>query len=479
MKIFIKWISILFRISLASLLSRMILLTLLLQSGCNDEENGGAPEPDPTQTIYQILQNAPGLDSLARYIQSYPDIISLINSSGNLTLFAPDNSAFENLLSTEGFPNDIRQINAEVIKGVLFYHLLLNGLSDADLVPGSILPTAFPGEFIRINLDGTLKTGSAANAKIELIRKNIRATNGYVHMVGDVLIPPTIGSTLTELTGTVAGTILLYGNYSILANAILKADSSLAPEQIPLMEILRDQEVTLFAPPNEVFKALELETEDLSGSQWREIVRYHILPGTVVISRLLERSYATFQGEKLFNTAGKFINGFPITIPDASPAANGTVHVLAGLLKPGLLNGGDIPGVATFQGFDSLTVALQLTSLTALLSAGNGPYTLFAPSNEAFESFLTFLNFSSLSEIAADKLIAILSHHVIEGIFYSSDFTNGQNLNTLSGIGITVIKDETGISISDGLGEVSQVVNADKTATNGVLHVVGRVLMPE
>jgi transforming growth factor-beta-induced protein len=457
----------------------VMILAILLLPGCKENGDGSQLVPDPTENIYQLVQYTPGLDSLARYIQFYPDIISLINSSGNLTFFAPNNSAFENLLSTEGFPSNITQINAGIILGVLFYHLILNGWSSEDLLPGSIFNTAFPGETIRINLDGSLKTGSTSNPEIEIMERDIRATNGYIHIVEDVLIPPSIGSALTELTGTVAGTILLFGDFSVLANAILKADSTLDSGQTPVVEILRDQEVTLFATPNTVFEGLGLDIDDLTGPQWRSIVLYHILPGTLVSARLLERTYATMFGENVYNTAGHFINGIPIATPDASPAANGTVHVLSGLTRPGAVNGGDITQVVYFQDFDSMATALKITGLDEMLSAPEGPFTFFTASNEAFENLLTAWNFSSLSEIPVNDLLDILSHHITEGIFYSSDLRDGQNLNTLSGIGIIIQKEESGISITDGSGGVSPVITSDITATNGVVNVVDRVLITQ
>jgi transforming growth factor-beta-induced protein len=457
----------------------VIILALFLLPGCKDEGDGTQPVPEPTDNVYQLLQKTSGLDSLARYIEFYPDIISLINSSGNLTFFAPSNSAFENLLNTEGFPSDITQINAGIIRGVLFYHLILNGWSSQDLIPGTNFNTAFPGETIRINLDGSLKTGSTSNSGIKIVEKDIRATNGYIHIVEDVLIPPSIGSALTELTGTIAGTILLFGDFSILANAILKADSTLDNGQTSVVEILRDQEVTLFATPNIVFEGLGLAIGDLTGPQWRSIVLYHVLPGTLISARLLERTYSTMFGENVYNTAGQFINGIPIVAPDASPAANGTVHVLSGLLKPGSVNGGDIPEVVDSQGFDSLTIALQITGFDEVLSATEGPFTVFAASNEAFENLLAELNFSSVYEIPVNDLHAILSHHVTEGIFYSSDLRDGQNLGTISGIGITIQKGGSGISITDGSGGISTVIKSDLTATNGVVNVVDRVLIPQ
>jgi len=455
----------------------VVLGYLTVFSTCNNEKNG--EQPEPTETIFGIIQNTPGLDSLERYIQFYPEIVTLINSSGSLTLFAPSNSAFESLLSTEGFPSDITKINSEIIRGVLFYHLILDAISSQELSPGKVINTAFPGEIIEINSDGTLKTGSLTNTNIEITQADLEATNGYVHIVEDVFIPPIIGEVLIELTGTVAGTIILGGDFSFLANAILRADSSITQEQMPVLEILRDEDVTIFAPPNDVFEAVGLEVADLNGQQWRIIILYHVIGGTVTSQNLVDRIYTSLLGEDIYTTTGAFINGFPIVVPDAAPASNGTVHVLAGFLRPGLINGGDIVEVATFQGFDSLTVALELTGLKSILSTPNGPFTVFTPPDEAFVGLLTGLGATRLSDIPVAQLTAILSHHVVESVFYSSDMSDGMTLNTLTGVDISVNINQTGISLTDGSGVVTPVVARNVTATNGVIHVVGGILIPQ
>jgi uncharacterized surface protein with fasciclin (FAS1) repeats len=396
-----------------------------------------------------------------------------------MTLFAPNNDAFASLMATPGFPPAISMINPDLIKSVLLYHAASQAFTKNDLKAGTTI-TTLEGEKITINDDGTLKTG-ATNPNIEIDKADIKATNGIIQITKSVLIPPSVGATLTPLLGTVAGTLMLGADFSTLANAIKKADSSVPTGLSSLISLFSGSSpITFFAPPNQVFVQSGLNVEDYPASFWRAIILYHAISGTKTVAQLTDRSYASLMGEKIYITKtdlASYVNGFPIAVPDAAPASNGIVHVLAGFLIPGAALGGDVVGVASMQGFDSLVVALDLAGLTSTLK-GTNTYTVFAPPNEAFAGLLQHLGLTKLNQIPLTTLQAILSYHIISGYNFSSDFTDGTSYTTLAGIGIKANVNAQGLSFTDGTGTAVPVVYPDLKATNGVLHIIGGVLQP-
>jgi len=120
----------------------------------------------------------------------------------------------------------------------------------------------------------------------------------------------------------------------------------------------------------------------------------------------------------------------------------------------------------------------QLSTLTKLLNdagladtlRGTGPFTVFAPSNEAFKA----VSAKTMAELAADKelLKSVLTYHVLPGKVMAADAKNG-NVKSVQGANLAVSKAGTFITVEDAL-----VTNADVAATNGVVHIIDKVLMP-
>jgi len=133
---------------------------------------------------------------------------------------------------------------------------------------------------------------------------------------------------------------------------------------------------------------------------------------------------------------------------------------------------GTIVDVAVAAGsFDTLVAAVTAAELVDTLSA-EGPYTVFAPTDEAFAALPAGLVDCLLLPENVDPLTAILTYHVVDGAVMSTDLTDGP-VPTLQGEDITV-------DLSDGvtLNDSVKVVTADIEASNGVIHVIDGVLVP-
>ena len=139
--------------------------------------------------------------------------------------------------------------------------------------------------------------------------------------------------------------------------------------------------------------------------------------------------------------------------------------------------GSSIVDVASQEdSLSTLVAALQATGLDAALT-GQGPYTVLAPTNDAFDAFLASINATSLEDIPVDVLTNVLLNHVILGEVESSSLTNGyantQAISGASGTNMSLyINTDNGVSFNG----VSNVLTADVSASNGVVHVVDGVI---
>ncbi len=250
---------------------------------------------------------------------------------------------------------------------------------------------------------------------------------------------------------------------------------------------------TVFAPTDEAFAALPagtLETllADPKG-QLTQILLYHVVPGKVMAADVTDGLSAdTAQGSPVtFSVAdGKvMINGVNIVATDIE-ATNGVIHVIDAVLLPPAeaaagadaaaaapAAAGTIPEVAAAAGnFTTLLAAVQAAELGDALSA-EGPFTVFAPTDEAFAAIPA----DTLSALLADpkgQLTQILLYHVVPGKVMAADVTDGLTAETLQGAPLTFT---VGTDGSVMIGDV-KVIATDIEASNGVIHVIDGVLMP-
>lgn len=362
------------------------LLTIVGISGCDDGDDGPSVF---NGTVMDLIQDARfkqsttvtadnALDSLVKYINVNPDLVATLSGTSDVTLFAPSNTAFISLLATPGFPAKITDINPNVIKGVLAYHIVMGKLQKSALTPtgsGAGLTSLYSdvnacsgastAQVIKVNDNGTLLTGST-NAAIEFQKADNLATNGVVHVTKTVLIPPTVGASLTPILGKLSATVLLASNFSHLAKAMTKADCGV-PGVTPLSSLLSAAgPYTAFLPPNAVFEgtaAAQSKTVDqliamFTAEQWRNIILNHIVSGTKNLASLTNAtqlttsiasgtakltvtdvpvSSSTPKGKILSTSGGTTGLGgtlqSPILVSDVA-ASNGVAHVVGKILIP-------------------------------------------------------------------------------------------------------------------------------------------------
>ena len=244
---------------------------------------------------------------------------------------------------------------------------------------------------------------------------------------------------------------------------------------------------TVFAPTDAAFEKVpsflvtKLVTAPYKG-ELGLILKYHVLPDAVKASDLLGRtsSAATVAGGMLTvdGSGGKvLINGaVNVTTPDVA-ATNGVIHVVDGVLLPSIVDtaAGYDDGTTKFS---TLVTAVTAADLVTTLS-GPGSFTVFAPTDQAFADLKAALGDTAFNAILADKakLQKILKYHVLASTVYAKDVAPGQ-IDTVEGGKLTVAASGSDVTIADSTPAKAKIVLTDLPNSNGVIHVIDKVLLP-
>jgi len=245
----------------------------------------------------------------------------------------------------------------------------------------------------------------------------------------------------------------------------------------------------VFAPTNEAFAKLPKATlnsllKPENVKQLDAILEYHVVAGAAVFSKDLKASQKvkTLQGQSLTVTKswrGVYVNGkAKVTTADVK-ATNGVVHIVNSVLLPPKVKGPPTKSIvelaAGTKDLSTLVAALTEGKLVTALEA-KGPFTVFAPTNEAFAKLPKATLNSLLKPENVKQLDAILEYHVVAGAaVFSKDLKASQKVKTLQGQTLTVQKGRYGVYINGK----ARVTTADVGATNGVVHIINRVLTPQ
>lgn len=164
-----------------------------------------------------------------------------------------------------------------------------------------------------------------------------------------------------------------------------------------------------------------------------------------------------------------------------------TVALLLGSTQANAQNNSqDIVDIAvSVDDFSTLVTALKAADLVGALQ-GDGPFTVFAPVNSGFAKIDADALNSLLQPENKEKLTAILTYHVVSGKITATDVVNALNkgngkaeLTTLNGGKLTAVKKDKGIYLMDANGNYSMISKTNVMASNGVIHIIEDVVMPQ
>ncbi len=429
------------------------------------------PEDFVAETIVQIAASDPNFSTLVA-ILSLPELSDLLaaanDPTSDLTVFAPTNEAFANLLAALG-KTSLDELPISLVKEIVQYHILGGAVMSSELTNGSDVETLLPGETVAVNITDGVKINDS-----NVIAADVKAINGVIHGIDAVLLP----SFVTSAVGTISEVILFDPNYTILVAALRKAEL--------LETVSTTDNLTLFAPDNAGFIAAGITSlEGLEKEDLTPVLLYHVLGAKVLSTQLPADGMATTlsNDQKIYLgylTNSVIINGLTTITAVDIEKGNGVVHKINRTLVPPAPNVVEIAAALADNGDDSeFTVLVSLLTsdsladvLSALVAAEN--LTVFAPTDAAFEAIAEVIPTLNLAQVTK-----ILKYHVATARVFSGDLQNGQTIPMLSGETLKVNISGGGVSLTDkSMGDDANVVEVNIQGSNGVIHVIDKVLLP-
>jgi transforming growth factor-beta-induced protein len=293
----------------------IVLMGTFTATGCNKDDD---TTPAGDLTIAGYASTDKNFSFLVEAL-TRADLVNVLNGTGNFTVFAPTNDAF-NALFTQLGVTGIGDLSKETLTPILLYHVL-GTEKKSDMLSTGYLTTLSPanGNFLSLKIDvsGSVKL----NKEITVTKADVDLKNGVIHVIDKVLLPP-----------TVVGVAMENDSFSILVQAVVKAG---------LAETLNGAgPFTIFAPTNAAFTALFAQLgvagiADLTAAQLIPILKYHVVTGNVLSSQLSNGQVQTLNGAiAVALSPVPTINGVSKIVVTDVQGSNGVIHVIDKVLLP-------------------------------------------------------------------------------------------------------------------------------------------------
>ncbi|KAM9320579.1 periostin isoform 2-T2 [Gastrophryne carolinensis] len=395
-------------------------------------------------TIGDYIDSEDDLSSL-RAAAIASDVLEKLEKPGHYTLFAPSDEAFEKL--PRGVLERIMS-DKKAAEALVNYHIL-DSVQCSEAILGGAVYDSLEGSPLQIGCDGDSLT---VNGKKLVSRKDIVTTNGVIHLIDEVLIPDSAKQVL-ELAGSQQTTFT-----DLMAQMGLAA--SLKPEA----------EYTLLAPLNDAFNE---ETLKMDQRLLKLILQNHVIKNKFVLNGL-------YNGQTLETVGGKSLRVFvyrtsvcienSCMLRGSKEGRNGAIHIFRQLIKAAEKSLFEI--LSEDKRFSIFLDLIQFAGLKDLL-AQPGAWTFLIPTNDAFKD----LSSADIEVLKSNKLALqnILLYHLAPGVFIGGGFEPGVTniVKSLQGTNIMFKLVNDSISVNGLLSKES-----DLMATNGVVHVVDKLLFP-
>ena len=292
---------------------------------------------------------------------------------------------------------------------------------------------------------------------------------------------PTAAPTEASASKTIVDLAVEDGRFTTLVAAVQAAG---------LAETLSGEgPFTVFAPTDEAFAALPEGTLDTlllpeNKQQLTDILLYHVVPGKVMASDVAgldgKMADTALEGKQIgikVDMGSVYLNETTKVIITDIEASNGVIHVIDSVLLPPsaeAMDTMDIVDTAVADGrFTTLVAAVQAAELVDTLK-GEGPFTVFAPTDDAFAALPEGTLDTLLLPENKQQLTDILLYHVVPGKVMAADVVGLTSASTVLGKDATVTVKDGKVFLNDNV----EIIITDIETSNGVIHVIDTVLIP-
>lgn len=417
-------------------------------------DSGGGGDAAAGNSIVDIAVGNPDF-SLLVAAATRAGLVSTL-AAGEFTVFAPTNAAFAASGITEAA---INEMPVEQLAGILTYHAVSGTVLSTALTSGPVTTAAGFSVIVGTGSTVTLNGGNAVTGGANVVSADIEASNGVIHVIDRVLLPPTVAD------------LARYAGLTTLAGAVTTA--GLADD------LAGEGPFTVFAPTNAAFGELDAVP---TGDALVDVLLYHVVGAAVRSTGVPAKASSLSTNEYgdnltiLFDTtSGVEINNSADVVVADVIATNGVVHVIDKVLLP--MNAVDAATAAGLTGLlGAVGAAADIdgdTTVAEALSA-QAPYTIFAPTNDAFTAAATTIAGLTDAQIRDVLLFHVLDTTVFTSPVLAADLpTSVTEAKTLNGQNATIDPTVTPPTI-----EGADIVLTDIVVTNGVVHVIDAVIVP-
>jgi uncharacterized surface protein with fasciclin (FAS1) repeats len=380
----------------------------------------------------------------------HADLVTTLQGTGPFTVFAPTDQAFADAgIDLADFDTDEEN---ETLSNILLHHVYSGEVTSSMLTDG-MLAEMVNGDKVKFGVGATVTVGEATVTSADVV-----SSNGIIHVIDKVLMPPADIPTTAGTTGI----------HNSLVAAVVQADL--------LATLEGPGPFTVFAPTDQAFTDAGISLAALDTPEGKvtlaDILLYHVVSSEVPASAVTDcMSADAANGQPLSFTVGDgvMVNDANVVSADVV-TSNGLIHVIDKVLTPSDTPR-DIPRTAQCTGtHDSLVAAVIQAELLETLQ-GPGPFTVFAPTDQAFTD--AGIDLASMDTPEGKATLAnILLYHVVSGEVASSALSDGMTAETVNGQDLT-FNLTSGVMVND-----ASVTAADIATSNGIIHVIDKVLMP-